>query len=324
MNQKHNLDDSLKLVSDVGSLSIRYEMVNTRIKTLYMMYEVLFLSRIFNSLEEHAGTFGTGYPYYVLGEDFLKKCLNNLPIIDEQIRYGNELIQLVNSYDGECWPCYNCLKENYVNMPNLKFKCKPCTEIPDELKPRKVINRLPDIDLWFIAKDNCLMSAQSDLLHLFSEFDLRSSDVNPLDTINDMKKIVELLECGIIPFLHLPLDIHIIENNSLKNLIEKIPEAIEKHNLDLKIFPYSLRKDWNYDVEGYNFIHDFLFSFSIINANSDLKNLVNDVRNYLSSKYDFDALYGFFEQTAAPSTLRRCKTRALKDAFKERVESWRK
>ena len=37
-------------------------------------------------------------------------------------------------------------------MPDLKRICKPCPQVKDSIKPRKVINRLPDVKVRNLLK----------------------------------------------------------------------------------------------------------------------------------------------------------------------------
>lgn len=92
--------------------------------------------------------------------------------------------------------CKKCLEEKYRDMPDLKKICKPCPNILNELKPRKLINRLPDIDMWIICKDGKVEEVEEQLAKLLEEFNMRTSDVNPILAIDDVGKISEMIGKG--------------------------------------------------------------------------------------------------------------------------------
>ena len=55
-------------------------------------------------------------------------------------------------------------------MPDLKRICKPCPQVKNSIKPRKVINRLPDVDMWMICADGKLEEAKATLVKLFNNY----------------------------------------------------------------------------------------------------------------------------------------------------------
>ena len=62
-------------------------------------------------------SFATGYPFCVLEEG-----LNgDLPVINEQIRYNDELAFNASKSDKKYWVCADCMEKNYFNMPDLKI-----------------------------------------------------------------------------------------------------------------------------------------------------------------------------------------------------------
>ena len=65
---------------------------------------------------------------------------------------------------------------------------KSLKEIEAGLKPRKVINRLPDIDMWMVCEDRYVEEAKKELRELFDELDMHTSDVDPVQSIKDFKE----------------------------------------------------------------------------------------------------------------------------------------
>lgn len=150
----------------------------------------------------------------------------HLPIINEQIRYNEELFNEAQKL-GTHWVCAKCLSTTGYNMPDLKQICKPCPQIENSLKPRKVINRLPDVDMWMVCNDKDVETAKTTLSRLFEVFDMHTSDVDPVKTIQDVSEIATDLDNGEMPRKMLPLDIHIIEYSKLSMLIDQISFALQ-------------------------------------------------------------------------------------------------
>lgn len=214
-------------------------------------------------------------------------------------------------------------------MPDLKSICKPCPHIDKELKPRKIINRLPDIDMWMVCKDGYIDVAKDELSALFYQYNIHPSDIDPIQTIDDMSKIAEDLKNGIMPTKQLPLDAHIIGYETIASLIEQVPtilqQATEENKIPyLPIRPLSYRKVWQYDDEAYNFIYDYLSAFTEFSFEDSLQQTLTKTRSIVASSYSFDQLYDFLIASAQDSNKRRFKTLELKDRFRERIESWKK
>ena len=170
-------------------------------------------------------------------------------------------------------------------MPDLKTICKPCPNVPDLLKPRKLINRLPDLDMWVVCEDGKVEETQKELIILLDNYNMRTSDVNPILTIDDISSISRELKNGIMPEIFLPIDTHIIEYSKIKELIEKVPDIFsqakrEKIQPYLPIHPKSYRKQWQYDDEAYitiNSNNGMLLSFlylKVEGTNEDYSNVV--------------------------------------------------
>ena len=214
-------------------------------------------------------------------------------------------------------------------MPDLKQICKSCPNMDAELKPRKVINRLPDIDMWLICADGHVQDAEQVLSRLFLQYGLQPSDIDPVQTIVDVKNITESLKNGEMPTKFLPLDAHIIEYSKLKKMIAQVPkvidESVESSDVPyLPIHPRSLRKTWQYDDMAYNFIHDFLLSFTGFNLNAALNCELNNSRKQIAQKYNNAELYNILYQIQGDSTRRRFySTPRLFQLFMERMDSWR-
>lgn len=147
------------------------------------------------SVSVNRGSFGTGYLFYVLDKDLNGK----IPIISEQIRYNRQLVRDGEPVQKSIWLCQSCLERNYSIMPDLKTVCKPCPNMLDSLKPRRIINRLPDLDMWLVCEDGKVEQTQSELGDLLKKYNMRTSDVAPLQSLSDVVKIATTLKEGAFP-----------------------------------------------------------------------------------------------------------------------------
>ena len=319
------MNKTIDICRDASIASTEFEKTNTDLKREYLLINIYLYNYITAKIEHNRGTFGTGYPFYALNPDLT----GVLPIIEEQIRYNNGLLEAINKTDITEWPCANCLFKNYGSMPDLKVKCKPCKKLDDALKPRKVLNRLPDIDLWMVCDDDYISYEKDNLSFWFKTFNLQPSDINPVKTIEDLKKISADLKNGVIPSRMLPLDSHIIGYIKLYSLIEQVPYVLDKaiKNGDipfLPILPLSLRKKWQHDDTPYNFIHDYLYGFYDFNLDAELKQLLDDTRRIVANSYSTDKLFEIATLAGSESVARRNKTKVLRHCFEERINSWKK
>ena len=311
--------------SVVADISDDFELNNGDIKKEYIQININKFRELAGKTKFHLGNFGTGYPFYAIDKDFK----NTLPIIEEQIRYNHELRLADKNNKGNIWPCDKCLQINGSDMPDLKQICNPCPRVKNSIKPRRVINRLPDLDMWFVCEDGKLIESCNNLEKMFYKYGFMTSDVDPVLTIKNMKKIVNSLKNDKIPNLLLPIDAHVVEYSYLISCINELYGNIN-NSLSAGVIPYvpihplSLRKTWQKDDEAYNFVHDFLSSFTENNFEDNLQNAVNESRKKLISTYTTDELYDILLQTGTKSTRRRQKSYVLRKRFDERMKLWGK
>lgn len=309
---------------EIAKASNEYETTNSDLKRKYLIRNIYTFNFIVSKIGAGRGSFGTGYPFYALS----KGLKGTLPVINEQLRYDNQLVDEANNSKASTWLCSDCLTENYDIMPDLKQICKPCPNMENELKPRKVMNRLPDLDMWMICEDGKTYEASKELTVLLDAYGFHTSDVNPVQTIVDVEEIVADIKAGVMPKKLLPIDMHIIEYSAIKSLIGKVPavlgQAVNNKQIPyLPIHPLSYRKVWQYDDTAYNFIHDYLSSFTAFNIDDNLRNLLESTRNNVAGSFSPEQLYEFLIRTGPDSVARRHKTPELKTIFEERVESWK-
>ncbi len=318
-----NSESIKSLTQKVESASTNFEMSNTDLKRNYLIWNISSFNIIAKAISVSKGSFGTGYPFYALDENLQ----GNLPIIQEQLRYSRQLIRDSERVQNLPWTCKKCLEKKYSTMPDLKKICKPCPNMIDKLKPRKIINRLPDIDMWLVCKDGCMEQAQEELNVLLKRYNMSTSDVDPLSSINDVCEISQMLKDNKLPKKFLPIDVHIIEYSKLKELIEKVPEEIKESIEDerkpyLPIHPKSLRKEWQYDDEAYNFVYDYLAAFTPFNFSPELQQVLYESRRKVISEFTPENLFHILMRSATDSTFRRFQTLELEKTFFDRIKSW--
>lgn len=312
------------ITKEVESISTDFEKTNTELKRRYLVWNINAFNLLASKVSVNKGSFGTGYPFYALDENLE----GMLPIIDEQIRYNRQLVRDGEPFQKSIWLCKSCLEEKYSQMPDLKKICRPCPNMINKLKPRKIINRLPDLDMWLVCEDGNVDIAQEELSRLLRIYDMNTSDGNPLGSIDDISKISKALKSGILPNIFLPIDTHIIEYSKLKELIETVPEILRESKQKgirpyLPIQPKSYRKQWQYDDEAYNFIYDYLSAFSGFNFPIELQQALNDSRLEVASEYKEDELFEFLMKSATESNFRRFQSAKLEDYFIKRVKGWK-
>ncbi len=313
-----------KMIQKVEKASSTFEKTNTELKRKFLIWNIEAFNIIASHVSVNKGTFGTGYPFYVLDKNLEGK----LPIISEQIRYNRELIRNGEPFQKSIWLCKPCLDRKYSKMPDLKKICKPCPNMIDKLKPRKLINRLPDLDMWLICEDGKIEIAENELKKLLEFYGMRPSDKDPMKSIEDISEISEMLKNNIIPKIFLPIDTHIVEYSEIKKLIKKLPEELRESKKEgrkpyLPIHPISYRKQWQYDDEAYNFIYDYLSAFTAFNIQDDLQKELENSRYMVSTEFESEELFQILLNSATISNNRRFHTPELEDIFIEKVEQWK-
>ncbi len=219
-------------------------------------------------------------------------------------------------------------RKNYELMPDLKTICKPCPNMLDTLKPRKIINRLPDLNMWLVCKEETVKQAQEELTDLLDKYNMRTSDIDPLKSLDDVVKVATSLKDGKFPRIFLPIDTHIVDVSTLKALIEQVPNELQKAKEEerkpyLPIQPISLRKKWQYEDEAYNFILDFLLSFTDFNFVGSLEKSLKESRAKILEQNTPEELLECLQKIASPATFRRIQEQKIEETFLKKVANWR-
>lgn len=327
MDEKRDNETIQEIVGRTERASTDFETTNTDLKRKFLIWNIESFNIIASTISKSRGSFGTGYPFYALDSNLE----GELPIIQEQVRYNRQLVVEGRRVAPSIWECKSCLKRNYEDMPDLKTVCKPCPNMFDQFKPRKIINRLPDMDMWVVCEDGYenVISTAKELEYLLQETGMRTSDVEPLRTLDEVGKIAADLKQGKFPRRYLPIDAHIIEYSKIKSLIERVPdelkEASEMHKKPyLPIQPLSLRKDWQYDDEAYNFIYDYLSAFKSFNFTPELQEALDKSRARVVKEHSADELFNMLVASATEANARRFETPELEAYFRKKLEVWKK
>lgn len=312
------------LVREAARASTLFENTNTDLKRRYLIKNIDAINSIMKRMPGYCGSFGTGYPFYALG----KGLEGSLPIIPEQIRYNDELFAAA-AENGDTWTCARCLSRTGSCMPDLKQICKPCPKQNSELKPRKVLNRLPDVDMWMICEDSKIEEAKKKMVQLFEYVNMHTSDVDPVRTIGEISEIANDLSAGKMPHTMLPLDVHIIERSKMDFLISNMPFELNAAVNDnskpyLSIHPYSLRKTWQKDDEAYNFVLDYMYTLTPFNWDNELQGKLDLSRQVIGAMFSEEDMESILHKVSSPAVERRFQSPELQKRYKERVGSWKK
>ena len=297
---------------------------DNNIKKMYIKKNIDIINEVMQFTTGYCGSFGTGYPFYALDKNFE----GELPVIQEQLRYNEELKNTILKSKLKKWPCESCLPINGPYMEDLKQICIPCPRLEKGLKPRKIINRLPDIDMWMVCEDSKVDDAKRELKETFDSLDMHTSDVNPIQTIKDFKETINDLENGKMPRKMLPLDIHVIKYSELSKLLDQVPftviNSVKTNTIPyLPILPDSLRKKWQKDDEAYNFTLDFLYSMNDFNFEETLKQKLDYARDIVASKLSEKEAVKILDSVSPDSVKRRFENKTLQKLYKRRINSWK-
>lgn len=104
------MDDNIKvgeLTKIVESTSTLFEKTNTDLKRKYLLWTISAFNSAAKKVSVGKGTFGTGYPFYVLDTNFE----GDIPVIQEQIRYNRELIRDGIQVASSIWECKRCMEQ---------------------------------------------------------------------------------------------------------------------------------------------------------------------------------------------------------------------
>ncbi len=313
-----------EITKGIEKSSTDFEKTNTDLKRKYLVWNIEVFNKIASKVKFGKGSFGTGYPFYVLDENLE----GTIPVITEQVRYNRQLVKDGQEVQKSIYQCKACLDKLYDTMPDLKSICRPCPKTKKSLKPRKLINRLPDIDMWLVCEDGHVEEVQEELSKLLQKSEMHTSDEKPFKTMSDIEQISEMIKKGEMPGIFLPIDAHIVEYSTIKKLMEQMPKTLELAEQMgippyLPIHPKSYRKTWQYDDEAYNYVYDYMAAFTPFNFPEELENILMQSRKQIVSKYTPEELYDILIASATESNARRFYEPALEERFKNKIKKWK-
>ncbi len=91
----------------------------------------------------------------------------------------------------------------------------------------------------------------------------------------------------------------------------------------MPIHPKSYRKEWQYDDEAYNYIHDYLSAFTSFNFPSELQRVLDESRSRVASNYTPEELFSFLLNSATKASFRRFQSTELEDCFMAKIARWK-
>lgn len=134
---------------------------------------------------------------------------------------------------------------------------------------------------------------------------------------------------------------YILDNIKLLNLImSKVdgycgsfgtgyPFYVLDSNLDgvspyMPIHPLSLRKTWQYDDVAYNFVFDYLVSFTPFNFSKELNDKLEISRLKIRDNFSMEILIEFLYSVSSDVFKRRLETSEVKNNYEKRLLLWKK
>lgn len=264
----------------------------------------------------YKGAFGTGYPFYAQRDD------GSVVAVEEISRFISET--KVRAKEDEAsrvgeWACGMC--QIAVEHVDLKQKCKPCTA--QVLKPRDMFKALPDLDYWIVVEQDSphVEGAASSILQRAG---FQQSDADIYFAVHDTIEVLTALKGGREPRARLPLDLHIVTVDQLKGALLKVQTATSQGFKDkVPISPRSLHIVWEDVDEPYDFLKDFLLSFTVggildPELGAMIKQTQEIVAAHSTPKQVIDAL-----RLMHPKEQRQLETKELQTLLQRRLESWK-
>ena len=263
------------------------------------------------------GVFGTGYPFYAYQND------GSIADVPEIRRYQKSFQAAINrdrlrSYGG--WLCGAC--ELACDLPDLKKYCKPCDSV--DFKPRDIFKALLDLDYWIVVDDAPeadLRRQEKKIQGCAQAASFESSDSNIIQTLETTRYAMETVLRGFQPGAMLPVDMHIITKVELLECLKATPDAIRKGRA-VSIAPRSLHKVWEDTNEPYDFIKDFLFSFTPHTWNdNELLEALSSARHEVHDLIADDPIKAVADR--AEKEKRQLEAPGVAQCLKERINSWK-
>jgi hypothetical protein len=263
----------------------------------------------------YQGVFGTGYPFYAERED------GTVVAIDEIDRFVGTIRDKAASDEMRgvgAWVCGAC--QVATEHRDLKERCRPCVDTT--LKPRDVFKALPDLDFWVIVDEN--NPYIEGLLQTYMQrAGFQQSDADIYYSIKDTKSVLEGLQQGEQPEKRLPIDLHVITVSQLKQALTGVQDAVKTGDMYVPIAPRSLHVVWETVDEPYDFMKDFIFSFTPKDiAHEELGEMITETRK-LVLQHIGPKLAEEVVKSAHPKERRQLGTPELGKLLLDRIESWK-
>lgn len=228
------------------------------------------------------GSFGTGYPFYANRKD---GTVVAIPEISRYIGTVEEKAGREAAASLGNWLCTVCQVEN--SLTDLKSKCRPCGL--SAIKPRDMFKALPDLDCWVVV-DEVTPQREAQLQQYLARAGFFSSDPDIYFAIKDTTEVSQAVLNGQTPEKRLPIDLHIVSTQQMHDALKGVEHVatevyrpgVVTGDESVPIQPRSLHVTWEEADAPYDFMKDFLISFTPRDfRDSKLKVAINRTRNII-------------------------------------------
>jgi len=309
LNSKKEENNEISIQEIVEVLELSKDAFNQSNKFAnYIEKEIAIVSGILKKElgPSYSGSFGVGYPFYAKNEsEFFK--------VDEINNFITKSIQEAGDKNKniENWICPGCQNKN--KLTDLISVCSNCMLVGEEIKPRKILATIPDLDILVILKevDQTILEKVEDILH---SKDYKQSDISIKDSFRNTKKVLEDLKNNKEPVSKLPIDLHVLTDSQFKEIASRIAEG-EKSRIKCP----ALHMTWeNHDLQIW---FDFVFSMKEIDLTPELREVLlksrKMVKEYWGEDNLVDAIKNYY-----PRIQRIFETKEVEIALRNKIKTW--
>lgn len=254
----------------------------------------------------YLGSFGLGYPFYAKNKsEFFK--------VDEINNFITKGVQEVidKNKNTENWICPGCQTKN--KPTDLISVCNNCKLVGEEIKPRKILATIPDLDMLVILNeaDQATLEKVQGILH---SKDYKQSDISIKDSFRNTKKVLEDLKNNKESTSKLPIDLHVLTGSQFKEIASRIAKG-EKSRIKCP----ALHMTWeNHDLQIW---FDFVFSMKEIDLTSELREVLLKSRKMLKESWGEDNLVDAIKNYY-PRIQRIFETKEVEIALRDKIKTW--
>jgi len=249
---------------------------------------------------------GWGYPFYAKNKEGFFK-------VDEINNFITGGIQNISQKNVKTknWICPGCQTKN--KLTDLISVCKNCSLVGEEIKPRKILATIPDLDMLLILKDvnEAILEKVKNILH-FTGY--KQSDISIKDSFRNTKKVLEDLKNNKESTSKLPVDLHVLTYTQFIDIISQITKG-EKSRIKCP----ALHMIWEkHDLQIW---FDFVFSMQEIDVTPELREVLLKSRKELKGYWGEDKLVDAIKNYY-PRIQRIFQTKEVEIALRDKIKKW--